>query len=413
MPVFVLGSVRSATSTVLEILRQYGGFAGHTEGHFWPLLSKLQRLCLAHFQDNELPFNGTDLGSNETIPMVVDLGLAQINRLMEDIFRAAVTNHYARDWVDKTPGHQMISTAPLLRQIFPSAKFVYCYREPRANLASRVTKFPTQDFESHCIDLALCWRAWLSVRGDLHDACLTLAQSDLRDDFAPTAARLLSFATGSAVTCPKDRSPVAIESLNRGIGVIWTSEMENLYQQHCAFIEELNELKVDSTPTSSPRLSYRQNFLPIISYRPIIRMQSSMEPITSIICNESDERGHWLFLHPGSFGDPRTQVIFESFVFSGERHFSTTANVNNGKSGAVRFCLEVRESASSAIVLQAAIVIGALESRLWTVEFSALYGKHDVWLSTEMAGPDLPPSFAWARLLAPAFLTSHASPDGL
>ena len=405
MPIFVLGSVRSATSTVVELLRRHGGFAGNPEGHLWPLLPKLTETCQSYFLKTKLPLESPNGRPNDMFPLASDLGYGRICELLEDCLRQAVSIHYGRDWVDKTPGPWSIQMAPQLRRIFPDAKFLYCYRHPRQCLISRMAKFYQVTFEEHCIDLALCWKNWLSVRDDLGTSCLRVSQQALHRDYVATASAILSFASGRPCAPPAGSAVINRERLTSiAFAPIWTADMERLYQMHCIFIEDADELRGDSE-IDGAELFNGTRFLPVIVGQPGVRLQSAIEPIETAVFTETDDLGSWVFLHPGPPGRQVTRAIFERLRFHGENKFSTTAKVQHPKSEPVRFRLEITPSGGRIpCTSRMGVVVQPNGCQPWIEQFAPLHGEYDITLSTEMASDSSSNAHAWAKLLTPVFL---------
>ena len=111
MPVFVLGSVRSGTSTVAEILRRHGDFEGHGEGHLWTLLPRLIDGCRSHFIETGLQFQVEKGPPGAGFTLASDLSYDRIVQSVQESLRACIVNRYAREWFDKTPGPAMIRLA--------------------------------------------------------------------------------------------------------------------------------------------------------------------------------------------------------------------------------------------------------------------------------------------------------------
>jgi hypothetical protein len=78
-------------------------------------------------------------------------------------------------WLDKTPSVNMIHLAPVLRDIWPQARFVFMKRRGIENILSRQRKFP-YDFARNCREWKQAMEAWLAVRPALTGAALELDQ---------------------------------------------------------------------------------------------------------------------------------------------------------------------------------------------------------------------------------------------
>jgi len=130
-PIFVLGAGRSGTSAIVGAL-QAAGIEGFSEGHLFPMLNEMAKRLSRRYANTRVPRRRPGL-------------VAVRARIMEAIVRTAVESAYGtygrRVWLDKTPDHPMIECVPLLRTLFPRARYLTVVRHPVAFAESRRRKF--------------------------------------------------------------------------------------------------------------------------------------------------------------------------------------------------------------------------------------------------------------------------------
>jgi hypothetical protein len=170
-PVFILGAARSGTSALAQALLKSEHFDGFQEGHLFELAARLVGTTRSYYKEN----------GEETLParrtLIGRMPLRYFDEGIKDLFRSAARAAFnAANWLDKTPTPGMILAAPLLLEIWPSAKFIFLKRRALENIASRIRKFPALDFTQHCEDWSRTMNAWLAVRNRLTHASLEIEQ---------------------------------------------------------------------------------------------------------------------------------------------------------------------------------------------------------------------------------------------
>jgi sulfotransferase family protein len=130
-PVFVLGAGRSGTSAMVGALNA-AGIGGFSEGHLFPMLNEMTERLWRRYGSIGTAHRGPHVAAVRT-------------RIMETVLRTAVENAYGayggRPWVDKTADHPMIECIPLLRMLFPRARYLMMIRHPVSFAESRRRKF--------------------------------------------------------------------------------------------------------------------------------------------------------------------------------------------------------------------------------------------------------------------------------
>jgi hypothetical protein len=96
-------------------------------------------------------------------------------------------------WLDKTPTVEMVRAAPLLRQLWPNARFIFMKRRVIENVMSRRRKFPQTTTDSHYSDWVAVMSAWLAVREQLAGAALEIEHRNLVLDPGAVVAMIVKF----------------------------------------------------------------------------------------------------------------------------------------------------------------------------------------------------------------------------
>jgi hypothetical protein len=165
--IFVLGSPRSGTSELGDTLATQLQLPWLGEGHAAPLFAKAAEA----------------LAGNESSGHGLVRFIAQ-NNLRQLVIQAARTAYFvmhgSASFIDKTPGHPMIAAAPLLKECFPGAKFIFLRRNGISNVLSRMKKFGG-NFDAHCSDWAAAMMEWKRVEPVLGDS-LEVEQEHMLED---------------------------------------------------------------------------------------------------------------------------------------------------------------------------------------------------------------------------------------
>jgi hypothetical protein len=173
-PVFIVGSPRSGTSALVKALVN-GGYRGYNEGNFLPLMRIIDRAVDNHF--------GVFGKPNPNV-LTAQIDRAKLKNGIEHIFKQLADGaHPYPLWFDKSGHAEMIPAIPILRRLWPDSVYVFCKRRAIENVASRLKKFPAQDFERHCAGWAKTMAAWRLIRPDLPpEIYLEVDQQDLIRD---------------------------------------------------------------------------------------------------------------------------------------------------------------------------------------------------------------------------------------
>jgi hypothetical protein len=196
-PVFIVGSPRSGTSALANVLWHIG-YRGFGEGHFLTLLHYIDAIVDQHYV--RWPATDPDV-------MLGNIDKRELKRRLFATFRTMVNDLIPierlnsanemiqfKPWFDKTPNLQMILVIPILRELWPDSVFVFAKRRGIENVISRVKKFPDETFENHCADWAGNMAAWRTIRPQLPSGCfIEVEQRDMIQQPERTARSLCAF----------------------------------------------------------------------------------------------------------------------------------------------------------------------------------------------------------------------------
>ena len=184
LPLFILGPARSGTSAITLALLESGSYIGSGEGHLLPLAQALSSVIDQHYQRAGGDPNTT------------------LSRIEADAFHKLIRRAFVQlarqlfptpRWLDKTPTVEMVRASLLMRELWPSARFIFMKRRVIENLLSRQRKFPHGTTESHYSDWAAVMTAWLGVRGRLGSAALEIDHRQLIVEPREAAASIAAF----------------------------------------------------------------------------------------------------------------------------------------------------------------------------------------------------------------------------
>lgn len=157
-PVFIVGSSRSGTSALVMAL-EAAGYRGHREGNFLPLMKIIDRIIDSYLAQP---------GHSHPDHLTAKINSARLKDGINATFKEIEEeNHPFPLWFDKSALAEMIYAIPIVKRLWPQSVFIFCKRRGIENVLSRLTKFPTHDFEFHCADWANFMAGWRSMRTEL------------------------------------------------------------------------------------------------------------------------------------------------------------------------------------------------------------------------------------------------------
>ncbi|MBY5921253.1 sulfotransferase family protein [Ferrimonas balearica] len=189
---FVVGSPRSGTTAVGNGIQAALQVESHGESHLAELYQSLVEHSINFVTASSAARNSGTL-ANAVTPL-------EMKALLLDSLRQLHRVYYGSQIIiDKTPGIPMIRALPLLYQLYPQAKVVFCRRRALENVASRLKKFPGLTFEEHCKQWRNTFHQWYSSREHVHQIVgrrnwfLMIEQKELQDGMEKEVARIARF----------------------------------------------------------------------------------------------------------------------------------------------------------------------------------------------------------------------------
>jgi hypothetical protein len=181
-PVFIIGSPRSGTSALVQALASVG-YRGYKEGNFLPLMRIIERAVDNHF---------TAFGKPNPNRLASQIDCRQLKDRIERVFKELVDDAHPHPlWFDKSGHAEMIPAVPILRRLWPESVYIFCKRRAIENVASRLQKFPAQNFERHCSGWATFMSAWRAVRTELPaEIYVEVDQQDLLRETEAISAKI-------------------------------------------------------------------------------------------------------------------------------------------------------------------------------------------------------------------------------
>jgi len=157
-PVFIVGSPRSGTSALVDVLR-HGGYNGFLEGNFLSLLQGVDQLIEQHYKW---------YSSDNKRVLLSNVDKNDLKRQLFERFQTIVNSlNPQAPWFDKTGNPEMTMAIPIVRELWPSAAFIFAKRRGIENVISRLTKFPGHSFDYHCANWAKNMSVWRTIRGQI------------------------------------------------------------------------------------------------------------------------------------------------------------------------------------------------------------------------------------------------------
>jgi hypothetical protein len=249
-PLFVVGSPRSGTSALVAALRA-AGYRGFNEGNFLGLLAHMRRIT-----DNYFDTFWTD----DPFVMMSRIDRDEFKSHLAELFKRIIgRENPVEPWLDKSGNPEVVMLIPVLRELWPSAHFIFAKRRGIENIASRVRKFPAYGFEYHCKDWAANMSAWRAVRQDLPDLpCIEVEQYGLVHNPAAAAAPITAFLRLSPkqearlVNAFRKERPQQTEAGSTARVLTlktagWSPQQIELFKRHCGQEMELFGYSLDES----------------------------------------------------------------------------------------------------------------------------------------------------------------------
>lgn len=241
--VFVLGSPRSGTTVVGNMVQRGLQVKSHGESHMAELLQNLVTTVTEYVK-------GAPAANNEGT-LTWEVSSTYVKALQIQQFREMYSSYYTGPvFIDKTPGVPMLNTLSLLFLVYPNAKVVYCKRRGIENVASRMRKFPDVPFEGHCNQWKQAFTIWRRNKRQLNNDLLKhknwfieIEQFTLLKDAAPLIKQLTDFLAlpeSAYIKMQKYQSSETPQKTSDEGGVPkslldmnWTDEQKQTFEQVC------------------------------------------------------------------------------------------------------------------------------------------------------------------------------------
>jgi hypothetical protein len=185
-PTLIVGHPRSGSSLLVRALLNCSR-RGYSEGHIFPLMILLSDET-ANYYNSVRGFS-----FNRDIALA-RLPLEVVQSRIVDIFEEFMIQSLGTcEWFDKTVNVETIRGIPLLKQIWPDAKFVFTYRTAEEAVHSAMDHFGREsELIASCSHWARCLSAWKDVRPFLGRQGFELEHGKLLEDDAPELIRNLA-----------------------------------------------------------------------------------------------------------------------------------------------------------------------------------------------------------------------------
>lgn len=237
-PVFILGAARSGTSAMAQGLLKSVAYIGFEEGHFLWMIRRFLLTIHTFFEDN-----GED-ALPDRFTLLSRLPPSYLADAMRAVFVSSMSQLFpAGNWLDKTPRPEMIEAAPVMRELWPKARFIFMRRRGLENVSSRLTKFPTISFKEHCQDWARNMEVWLRVRDLLGGAAMEIEQLAVALEPERTAEEVGAFlgmepaaVRRLAKALASDRPEVTTQQFGKAMQIDrlgWTDQQIYTFRKEC------------------------------------------------------------------------------------------------------------------------------------------------------------------------------------
>ena len=383
-PIFVVGSVRSGTSAIMNALREGAGIKGFNEGNFAHMLPALIEAVERHFSRFRAPGD-----ANKRPTMVANLPASVVINGIKNVFGAAFVRTFGEGrWLDKTPGGKsMVRACPVLLEIFPHARFIFCKRRGVENVLSRQRKFPDVSFINHCRSWADTMQEWHAVRESLGASFLEIDQRDMAIDPAGVASRVggfigLSQAEGEAVraalsavrleqTRPvQDSAYIDLEESG------WTAEEKSIFVDTCG-----EAMRAYDYPLGAAGAGDRAVFNFFVTDAETVVQKRNLPFGRKGFAALDRQR---FAIYPNGTEAAPAAVCYRSIDMTSFRRFSTRIRIAGKAEGAVMFRVAIEDG--SAVLFAEEKAITGEGGQNWRIELPRLSGAHEVVLSNWIVG---------------------------
>jgi hypothetical protein len=386
-PIFILGSVRSGTSAMVNALREGARLPGHHEANVAPLMQMMIDVVDGYFSNL-----GPEYLAAKDAHLIASLDPKAIETWVRNYFAAVYeTKMGPGRWISKSPDGYlhapMVRASKLLAEMFPKAKFIFCLRRGIENVMSRQRKFPTVPFNFHCESWAHTIEEWLRVKPLLCDRAIEVDQRDIATRPAKVANDLAAFLD-------------LTEQQKKGVLRVFQGPRQEQTQTP----QEHRELDLDDTPWSEEqRQEFLHHCLPAMKAAGFRvegdadRPRDAGEPfrLRASEAVHTDVHPEWglaeidastFQIRPNAPGGPKAELAWLEVPLKGKTRFVVDLRLAHAESHPVWIEMRIEHSSNRHVYVAERMALG--ETLGWhhcELTFSRLAGTCDVYLSVQMA----------------------------
>lgn len=204
-PLFITGYMRSGTTLLGNIVDRHPDISIFVESFFipryyygqvafWPLSREANRARLAHAiaTEERSVVNAVEVDEQE----VARAAKPHLSSVLDEVLGRWARDRGAPRWGDKTPGY--LAKLPVLKRIFPDARFIHIYRDGRDVLLSVRSLVRWTGWDTNAARVARDWEQTLARArrwGERHpDRYLEVQYEQLIGDPGPVVKEVAEFA---------------------------------------------------------------------------------------------------------------------------------------------------------------------------------------------------------------------------
>jgi hypothetical protein len=277
-PVFIVGMPRSGTKLIRDLLNENQGIGiPVAESHFIPSFVAKYGIS-PDFRDHEkfsdffqtlintsfyrfMILEGRTLNQSQLIDQITDPGWSG---LIELIFRFFAPEYRSQDFIfgDKTPGY--VSHMPLLKTLFPAAKFVHIIRDPRDYSLSVSKTWGKSKYRAASLWVSTIMRGQRDA-AEIGEDYLEIYYEELLDDPAHTVQSVCSF-LGVEFTTGMTELSAPSEYLGDARGelkILNTNQQKFLNELFPSEIQRIEEITYPAMAQTNYKAVYASKYQPL------------------------------------------------------------------------------------------------------------------------------------------------------
>jgi hypothetical protein len=206
-PIFIIGCAPDMSAKLALALMKATGLPGSEHGHLLPLALMLTRTVNQYYRNT--------LAIAETDALIRRVDVGHFQQAIRHVFIDLIRQHFpSGDWVDNSQGLLGIQSVPVLRSMWPGARFIFVSSRVIECVAARQVLEPKRDQR----ELATAWaremQTWLDLRDRVGPAAVSVDHFALAHRPAEAAGEIAAFL---------NVGPVQTESLAQALSAAVTS----------------------------------------------------------------------------------------------------------------------------------------------------------------------------------------------